>query len=129
MRRDRRAGLNTGTFISGYEGSPLGGYDLALGRVPDLLKQHNIHFQPGVNEDLAATSVMGSQILETLGPAASTASSASGTAKAPASTAPATSSATPTSPEPAATPPHSSSPATTIAARAPPSRTRATSAS
>lgn len=69
MRRDCRNGLNTGVFISGYEGSPLGGYDLALGRVRDLLKQHNIHFQPGVNEELAATSVMGSQILDVLGPA------------------------------------------------------------
>jgi indolepyruvate ferredoxin oxidoreductase len=69
MRRDRRAGLNTGTFISGYEGSPLGGYDLALARIRDLLAQHNIHFQPGVNEDLAATSILGTQVLETLGPA------------------------------------------------------------
>ena len=67
MRRDRRDGLNTGAFISGYEGSPLGGYDLALGRARDLLQQHNIHFQPGVNEDLAATSVMGSQIIDVLG--------------------------------------------------------------
>ncbi len=67
MRRDRRAGLNTGVFISGYEGSPLGGYDLALGRQTELLKRHNIHFQPGVNEDLAATSVMGSQIIDVLG--------------------------------------------------------------
>jgi hypothetical protein len=67
MRRDRRSGLNTGAFISGYERSPLGGYDLALGRVRELLRQHNIHFQPGVNEDLAATSVMGSQIIDVLG--------------------------------------------------------------
>ncbi len=67
MRRDRRNALNTGVFISGYEGSPLGGYDLALGRARDLLKQHNIHFQPGVNEELAATSVMGSQIIDVLG--------------------------------------------------------------
>ena len=67
MRRDRRAGLNTGAFISGYEGSPLGGYDLALGAQSRLLAEHNIHFQPGVNEDLAATSVIGSQIIEVLG--------------------------------------------------------------
>src|SRR5271169_6793434 len=40
MRRDRRAGLHTGTFISGYEGSPLGGYDLALMRVKPLLHDH-----------------------------------------------------------------------------------------
>jgi indolepyruvate ferredoxin oxidoreductase len=67
MRRDRRAGLNTGAFISGYEGSPLGGYDLALSGSRKLLDEFNIHFQPGVNEDLAATSVMGSQIAEVLG--------------------------------------------------------------
>src|SRR5207302_8920763 len=67
MRRDRRAGLNTGAFISGYEGSPLGGYDLALTRTRKLLDEHNIHFQPGVNEDLAATSVMGSQIFDVIG--------------------------------------------------------------
>lgn len=66
MRRDRAAGLNTGTFISGYEGSPLGGYDMALTRAGKLLAQHNIHFVPGVNEDLAATSVMGSQIIHVM---------------------------------------------------------------
>ncbi len=69
MRRDRRAGLKTAAFISGYEGSPLGGYDLALLRSRRLLDPLDIHFQPGVNEDLAATSVMGSQIIETLGKA------------------------------------------------------------
>ena len=67
MRRDRLANLNTAAFISGYEGSPLGTYDLALSRVPALLKQHHIHFVPGVNEDLAATSVLGSQIYHVLG--------------------------------------------------------------
>ena len=66
MRRDRRAGLKTGAWISGYEGSPLGGYDLALERVGGLLEEHNIHFLPGVNEDLAATSVMGSQVYQAL---------------------------------------------------------------
>src|SRR5277367_6243091 len=69
MRRDRRAGLSTGTFISGYEGSPLGGYDLQLARSRKMLDQHNIVFRPGVNEDLAATSVMGSQIFEVVGKA------------------------------------------------------------
>src|SRR6204780_2176365 len=69
MRRDRRAGLNTGAFISGYEGSPLGGYDLALAREKKLLDRHQIHHRPGVNEDLAATSVMGSQIFEVVGKA------------------------------------------------------------
>lgn len=67
MRRDRRAGLSTGAFISGYEGSPLGGYDLLLERSKTLLDQHQIHFHPGVNEDLAATSVMGSQIYGVVG--------------------------------------------------------------
>src|ERR1700685_4272152 len=64
MRRDRRAGLNTGAFISGYEGSPLGGYDLQLARSRKMLDEHNIVFRPGVNEDLAATSVMGSAYFE-----------------------------------------------------------------
>src|SRR5271170_7544405 len=67
MRRDRRAGLNTGAFISGYEGSPLGGYDLQLARSRRLLEEHNIVFRPGLNEDLAATSVMGSQIFSVVG--------------------------------------------------------------
>src|SRR5215471_7194432 len=69
MRRDRRAGLNTAAFISGYEGSPLGGYDLQLARSKNLLDEHRIHFHPGLNEDLAATSIFGSQILESAGQA------------------------------------------------------------
>jgi indolepyruvate ferredoxin oxidoreductase len=69
MRRDRRAGLKTGAFISGYEGSPLGGYDMALARSKKLLDEHGIHFRPGLNEDLAATSVMGSQIFDVAGKA------------------------------------------------------------
>jgi indolepyruvate ferredoxin oxidoreductase len=60
-QRDRAAGLNTGGFISGYRGSPLGGYDQALWRAKAFLAAENIHFVPGVNEDLAATSVWGSQ--------------------------------------------------------------------
>ena len=66
IRRDRRAGLNSGVFISGYEGSPLGGYDMALTRSGKILSEHNIHFVPGVNEDLAAASVMGSQIIHVM---------------------------------------------------------------
>ena len=66
MRRDRKAGLKTGTFISGYEGSPLGGYDLALMREKKLLDEYNIHFRSGLNEEIAATSVFGSTILDTL---------------------------------------------------------------
>ena len=59
--RDRAAGLLTGGFISGYRGSPLGGYDTALWQAKRHLAAHDIHFQPGLNEDLAATSVWGSQ--------------------------------------------------------------------
>ncbi len=55
--RDRAAGLNTAGFISGYRGSPLGGYDNALWQAQHLLDQHDIRFQPGLNEDLAATAV------------------------------------------------------------------------
>jgi hypothetical protein len=51
MRRDRRAGLDTAAFISGYEGSPLGGYDMALMRARRLLDVHHIHFVPGVSRD------------------------------------------------------------------------------
>ena len=63
--RDRRAGLNTGGFISGYRGSPLGSYDLELWRAKDHLAAHGVVFQPGVNEDLAATAVWGTQMLAT----------------------------------------------------------------
>ena len=61
--RDRAAGLNTGGFVSGYRGSPLGGYDRALWRAQKLLEDNNIRFQPGLNEDLAATSIWGTQQL------------------------------------------------------------------
>ena len=60
-RRDRAAGRNTAGFISGYRGSPLGTYDLALWQARDLLEEHDVRFEPGVNEDLAATAVWGSQ--------------------------------------------------------------------
>ena len=60
-RRDRAAGKNTAGFISGYRGSPLGGYDQQLWRAKTHLKSHDIHFQPGVNEELAATACWGSQ--------------------------------------------------------------------
>ncbi|MBY4899002.1 indolepyruvate ferredoxin oxidoreductase family protein [Cupriavidus sp. AU9028] len=59
--RDRAAGLNTAGFISGYRGSPLGGLDQALWKAKSHLASHNIVFQPGLNEDLAATAVWGSQ--------------------------------------------------------------------
>ncbi|PLW81916.1 indolepyruvate ferredoxin oxidoreductase [Kineobactrum sediminis] len=61
QQRDRNAGLNTAAFISGYRGSPLGGVDQALWKAKPWLDQHNVHFQPGLNEDLAATAVWGSQ--------------------------------------------------------------------
>ncbi|MBV1932519.1 MAG: indolepyruvate ferredoxin oxidoreductase family protein [Porticoccaceae bacterium] len=60
-QRDLAKGLNTAGFISGYRGSPIGGYDNALWRADAHLKEHNIHFQPGVNEELASTALMGSQ--------------------------------------------------------------------
>lgn len=59
--RDKNSGLNTAGFISGYRGSPLGHFDKTLWQIRDYLKQHNITFQPGVNEDLGATAVWGSQ--------------------------------------------------------------------
>ncbi len=59
--RDAAAGLHTGGFISGYRGSPLGGYDIALWQAGDYLRDNHIRFQPGVNEDLAATAVWGTQ--------------------------------------------------------------------
>jgi len=59
--RDRAAGLNTAGFVSGYRGSPLGGLDQALWRAQKHLESHHIRFQPGVNEDLAAASIWGTQ--------------------------------------------------------------------
>ncbi|MEW6639120.1 MAG: indolepyruvate ferredoxin oxidoreductase family protein [Pseudomonadota bacterium] len=64
-RRDRAAGRNTAGFVSGYRGSPLGGVDLEFWRAKDLAEVHNIAFMPAVNEDLAATAVLGSQQVET----------------------------------------------------------------
>ncbi len=61
QERDKANGLNTGGFISGYRGSPLGRYDMELWGQKERLASHNITFQPGVNEDLAATMVAGTQ--------------------------------------------------------------------
>ena len=62
--RDAIAGLNTAGFISGYRGSPLGGYDQALMAAKKHLAKQNIVFQPGVNEELGATAVWGTQQLD-----------------------------------------------------------------
>ena len=61
--RDERAGLNTAGFISGYRGSPLGGFDQTLARARAHLERSHIKFQPGLNEDLAATAIWGTQQL------------------------------------------------------------------
>ncbi|MGW6425073.1 indolepyruvate ferredoxin oxidoreductase family protein [Nocardia sp. NPDC055053] len=66
-RRDTRAGHNIATFISGYQGSPLGTYDMELERAHKLLDEHKVVFRPGVNEELAATSVMGTQLIDQVG--------------------------------------------------------------
>ncbi|MFY9513887.1 MAG: indolepyruvate ferredoxin oxidoreductase family protein [Rubrivivax sp.] len=63
-QRDARAGLNTAGFISGYRGSPLGGYDQALWAAKKHLQAQHIVFQPGVNEELGATAVWGTQQLD-----------------------------------------------------------------
>ncbi|AVO49573.1 indolepyruvate ferredoxin oxidoreductase family protein [Melaminivora suipulveris] len=63
-QRDAAAGLNTAGFISGYRGSPLGGYDQALWAARKHLAAEHIVFQPGVNEELAATAVWGTQQLD-----------------------------------------------------------------
>src|SRR4051812_48838335 len=65
--RDRLAGLNTAGFVSGYRGSPIGGLDQNLWRAKKWLEAQNIVFQPGLNEELAATAVWGSQQAELRG--------------------------------------------------------------
>src|SRR5579872_5555444 len=67
--RDVAAGLNTAGFISGYRGSPLGIYDLALWAGMKHLEANHIRFQPGINEDMAATAVWGSQQVGLIGEA------------------------------------------------------------
>ncbi|UOX90311.1 indolepyruvate ferredoxin oxidoreductase family protein [Amycolatopsis sp. FBCC-B4732] len=63
VRHDRARGGDPAVFVSGYEGSPLAGYDLELGRRSTLLEKHDVVHRPGLNEELAATSVMGSQLV------------------------------------------------------------------
>src|ERR1700733_15379035 len=62
-RLDRAAGHHTGALVSGYRGSPLGGLDRGLLHRQALLTAHDIRFQPGLNEDLAATMLFGTQQL------------------------------------------------------------------
>lgn len=61
--RDRHAGLVTAGFVTGYRGSPLGGFDTELSRAEALLSANDIIFQPGLNEDLALTAIAGTQQL------------------------------------------------------------------
>jgi len=67
QERDKRAGLNTAGYVSGYRGSPLGGLDQQFMRAKPHLDQHNVVFQSGLNEDLAATAVWGTQQAELRG--------------------------------------------------------------
>jgi indolepyruvate ferredoxin oxidoreductase len=66
IRHDRREGRDVAGFISGYEGSPLGGYDLELMRHKQLLEEHDLVLQPGLNEEAGAMAVQGSQLAQTL---------------------------------------------------------------
>ncbi|MEY4175008.1 MAG: hypothetical protein RI900_2173 [Actinomycetota bacterium] len=65
-RRDAAAGLRTATLVTGYRGSPLGGLDLAFAKAAELTAQHHVRFLNGVNEDLAATAIFGSQLANSL---------------------------------------------------------------
>jgi len=67
VRTDARRGLKTGMFVSGYRGSPVGMLDNALLKQQKTLLANNIHFVDGLNEDLAATAVWGTQMLHTVG--------------------------------------------------------------
>src|SRR5207344_1426267 len=62
-RRDVASGRSTAAFVSGYEGSPLAGYDLVLIQNAALLAEWDVVHRPGVNEELAATAVHGSQLV------------------------------------------------------------------
>src|SRR6266852_1143495 len=62
-QRDAAAGLNTGCFIAGYRGSPLGGLDQGLWGARRFIERNHIRFQPAINEEMAATAVWGSQKL------------------------------------------------------------------
>ena len=95
---DRRDGLNTAGFVSGYRGSPLGRFDAELWKVQKTLPANDILFQPGLNEDLAMTAVAGTQQSGFFPSARSMACSVCGMARGRESIAPAMRSNTPTSP-------------------------------
>ena len=65
--RDRDAGLNTAGYVTGYRGSPLGAVDLQMSKAGKQLAEYNVKFQPGLNEDLAATALWGTQQAELRG--------------------------------------------------------------
>src|SRR3954467_8001765 len=65
-RSDRRAGLNTASFVSGYQGSPLAGLDKELERNEEICREHQVFHVPGVNEELGATAAWGSQLATAL---------------------------------------------------------------
>jgi indolepyruvate ferredoxin oxidoreductase len=66
VRSDRRRGLKTATFVSGYQGSPLGGLDKEILGLGEIATDHALHFTAGLNEELAATAVYGSQLAPSL---------------------------------------------------------------
>src|SRR3546814_15857258 len=63
-QRDLAAGLDTAAYVTGYRGSPLGAVDQQMARARQFLEKHHIRFQAGVNEDLAATAIWGTQQLD-----------------------------------------------------------------
>ncbi|MCY1298609.1 hypothetical protein D9M70_481030 [compost metagenome] len=96
-RADRVARLRTGGLVSGYRGSPLGGLDQELWRQRKMLAEHDIRFEPGLNEDLGATMLWGAQQIDAFQGSGSRGCSRCGTARGRALTGPATYSAMPIS--------------------------------